>query len=92
MNQSRLESIIEVFINYLFGIIIAHLTFKYLVPVFFDIHSTHAQAFGVTMLFTVISVIRSYVVRRAFNNGLHKLVHEFVSKLSVPRGTSKKGD
>lgn len=77
MNQSRMESIIEITLNYVSGFIIAYLVYEYVViPYPALLHS----AFWATMLFTVVSVIRSYIWRRFFNAGLHQLVHAFFKR------------
>lgn len=36
-------------------------------PLVFDLHPTFEQNFAATMIFTVISVVRQYFVRRWFN-------------------------
>ena len=77
MNQTKLESIIEVFCNYASGFIVAYLTYAFIVmpnPWLKD------SPFLVTMLFAVVSVIRSFLWRRFFNAGLHKAVHKIVTK------------
>ena len=78
MKQSKLESGIEVFFNYASGFIIAWMTYAYIVmPVVWLKNSP----FWVTVLFTVVSVIRSYLWRRFFNAELHKVIHKSVGKL-----------
>ncbi len=72
LRQSRLESVLEITMNYLSGFIVAYLVYEYIVIPYPELlHS----AFWVTMLFTVVSVIRTYIWRRFFNAGLHKVAH-----------------
>jgi len=75
MNQTKLESWIEIFFNYLSGFIIAYLTYDLLImpsPVLKN------SPLMVTTIFTVISIVRSYVWRRFFNRGLHKVIHNLI--------------
>lgn len=75
MNQTRLESLAEVVINVAIGwvIIIAF-------PMF-GIHITIADQLGIGAIFTVVSIIRVYVIRRWFNAGIHRLVVKVVKKV-----------
>jgi uncharacterized membrane protein YwzB len=71
MNQSRLESLIETLINTAIGFAVSYAAWP-LVAVMFDMHYSAGQHLGITLVFTVISVARGYVVRRWFNAGLHR--------------------
>jgi len=78
MNQSKLESLIEVFFNYLSGFLLAYFVYALIViptPWLKD------SALWVTTLFTLVSVIRTYLWRRFFNAGLHKVVHRVVTNV-----------
>ena len=77
MNQTKLESAIEVFFNYLSGFIIAYAVYAFIVM---PNPWLRTSPFLVTMIFTLVSVIRSYLWRRFFNAGLHKVVHKIVTK------------
>ncbi len=67
MKQSKLESWVEAVVNTTigFGITLALLPFVNWVC---DIHMSVGQASLSTLLFTIISVLRGYCVRRVFNN------------------------
>jgi hypothetical protein len=66
VNQTRLGSLIEVCINILIGFAINWVANIFILPLYgFPI--TGGQAFSMGLLFTVISVARSYVIRRWFN-------------------------
>lgn len=77
MNQTKLESRIEIFLNYLSGFIIAYLVYKYIVMPTWLLTSP----FWTTGLFTVVSIVRSYYWRRFFATDLHKAVHRIVREL-----------
>ena len=78
MNQTKLESAIEVFFNYASGFLIAYLTYAFIV---LPDPWLKNSPFWVTTLFTVVSVIRSFLWRRFFNAGLHKAIHKLITKI-----------
>ena len=71
MKQSRIESLIEVVFNVSIGFCVSYAAWPF-VAALYDIPYSHGQAFGITFIFTVLSITRSYVVRRWFNNGIHQ--------------------
>jgi len=71
--QSRIESLIETIIDLGIGFIIAWQLTLYLSN-YFDI-SNSAQAFYFTIVFTIVSVIRKYSIRRIFNFLLIKRIN-----------------
>ncbi len=71
MNQTRLGSLIEVCINILIGFAINWVANMYILPLY-GFAITGGQAFSMGLIFTVISVVRSYVIRRWFNAMLRK--------------------
>lgn len=70
MNQTRVGSAIEVTVNILIGFAINWVANVTVLP-WFGFHVTGAQAFNIGLIFTVISVVRSYAVRRWFSKRLH---------------------
>lgn len=68
--QSRMGSLIEVCINILIGFVINWFANLLILPLF-GFNVTGSQAFHMGLLFTVISVARSYVVRRWFERRIH---------------------
>lgn len=65
--QSRLGSLIEAWANIVVGFSI-NFTANMLILPRFGFHSLTAEkAFGIGCLFTVISLCRSYIIRRYFN-------------------------
>jgi hypothetical protein len=80
MNQTKLESLTEVIINVIIGWIIGLLTQLLVFPIF-DIHISFGDQFWISVVFTVVSIVRSYAIRRWFNAGIHKVVVKFIRKL-----------
>lgn len=70
--QSKKMSVFEVIFNQVTGLILSLVIFLYLMPVFFDVEPTIQDSLGMTIIFTITSIIRSYLVRRMFNK-LHTL-------------------
>ena len=71
MRQSRLGSLVEVSVNIAIGFLINWIANILVLPLFgFEVTAT--QAFHMGLIFTVISVARSYVVRRWFEQRIHK--------------------
>jgi len=68
--QTRLGSLIEVMINIAIGFAINWVANLYILPLY-GFAITGSQAFSMGLLFTVISVVRSYVIRRWFNGRIH---------------------
>jgi hypothetical protein len=73
MNQTKLESLLESLVNILIGYTVA-LVSQILVFPLFDIHVPMSANLWISAWFTVISLVRSYVIRRWFNAGLHRAV------------------
>jgi hypothetical protein len=73
MNQTRLGSLLEAWANIIIGFVINWTANMLVFPLFgFDITGT--QAFWVGVIFTGISLVRSYALRRAFNR-IRRLHH-----------------
>lgn len=70
MNQTRLGSLIESLANIAIGFGI-NLVANLLVLPLFGYQVTVGDAFGIGVVFTFISIVRSYVIRRWFNARLH---------------------
>ena len=70
MQQTKLGSLYESIINILIGAVVA-LSSQLLVFPMFDIDVPLSTNLGIMAWFTLISVVRSYVIRRWFNAKLH---------------------
>lgn len=64
--QTKTQSLIEATVNSVSGYLLAVLTQVLLFPLF-GIHIPLGQNFVLAFIFTIISIARSYVVRRLFN-------------------------
>ena len=73
--QTKLSSLLESFINILIGYLIALLSQIIIFP-FFNIHITLQDNMYIGAWFTLISLIRSYLIRRYFNARLHKVMEK----------------
>lgn len=70
MNQTRLGSLIEAIINVCIGFAINFTANMFIFPLF-GFHITAGANFVLGLIYTVISVVRSYAIRRWFNAKLH---------------------
>ena len=64
--QSRLMSMIEAIANVLVGFWVSVLAQMLVLPLF-DLQVSFGQSIGMGLIFTVVSLVRSYLLRRAFN-------------------------
>jgi hypothetical protein len=71
VTQTRLGSLIEAGFNILIGFAI-NWTANMLIFPLFGFNVTGGQAFWIGVFFTVISLVRSYVIRRWFNARLQQ--------------------
>jgi hypothetical protein len=70
MNQTRLGSFIEAWINVAIGFAINFVANLLILPLI-GFHISIGQNLFIGVLYTIISVARSYVIRRWFNARLH---------------------
>lgn len=66
MSQTKLGSFAEAWANIAVGFSINYVANLLVLPLF-GLNVTPADAFGIGVIFTVISLVRSYVLRRWFN-------------------------
>ncbi len=71
MRQTRLGSWLEAWANILVGFGVNFLANLAILPLF-GFHVTGSQAAHIGLFFTAISLVRSYLLRRAFNR-IHRL-------------------
>lgn len=82
MKQSKLESFTEAITNTLIGFGINYMANLVIIPLVFHIELNLTQNFIAGLFFTVVSVIRSYALRRFFNshvNWINKKIAHFIS-------------
>ena len=73
IGQTKTQSLTEAFINVAVGFGISLIATIIIFPIM-DIESTTSKNLQITLFFTVISILRSYGLRRYFNNGHHLVV------------------
>ena len=66
MNQSRIESLVEAFVNVLIGYWVSVAAQMLIFP-WFGVRLHPADNMLIGVLFTVVSLVRSYCLRRWFN-------------------------
>lgn len=69
--QSKRHSLLESLGGTAIGFVISVLVWQYIVNPLWDLHTGIIANLQITILFTVVSVVRSYYVRRLFNM-MHK--------------------
>jgi hypothetical protein len=84
MTQTRLGSLIEAIINVIIGFGI-NFTANMLIFPMFGFHITPGANFALGCIYTVISVARSYCVRRWFNAKLHRLAGAVAANIEASR-------
>ena len=81
MHQARLGSLIESAINILIGYSIALLSQLLIFP-WFGIHIPLSDNLLIGAWFTLISLLRSYIIRRWFNARLHTAAKAIESQIT----------
>ena len=66
MQQKKLHSFIEVLASTAIGYLVAVST-QYLIFPYFHIYTTIESNLKIGLIFTLVSIVRSYAVRRLFN-------------------------
>lgn len=66
MSQTKRQSLVEAVVNTAIGLVVSMAAVAWLLPVF-GVRMTLAENAIATAVMTVVSVIRAYAVRRAFN-------------------------
>jgi hypothetical protein len=64
--QKKSHSLAESLFNVLIGFAVSYAANLIVLP-WFGFKVSHSAAFGIGLIFTVISIVRSYVLRRIFN-------------------------
>lgn len=82
MNQTRLSSFIEALFNVAIGFAINFVANMVILPLI-GFYITPGQNIFIGVLYTVISVCRSYCVRRWFNARLHAAAHRLAERAAA---------
>lgn len=67
MAQSKKDSVIESIVGTSIAFCISTCTMAFIVSPLFSLKTNFGEDIAITAIFTVISIVRSYVVRRLFN-------------------------
>lgn len=86
--QTRLMSLLEAFLNTLIGLVIAYAA-TWLIVWAYDMSMSNLQMFQMVSWMTVLSVVRGYVLRRAFNSEFWKR-WKFRTRLPVAKDVGDK--
>lgn len=81
MNQTRMGSLIEACMNVAIGFAINMVANALILPLI-GFHITLGQNLFIGVLYTCISVARSYVVRRWFNARLQRAAHTIAGRVA----------
>jgi len=65
--QSKKHSLIEAIINVLSGLLLSIATWKLIITPIFGIEANNSQVVLISLIFTILSILRSYFWRRLFN-------------------------
>lgn len=66
-NQSRIGSLIESFLNVGSGFIIAWILTIFIIPAYTEKSLSVYNSFEITLIYTGVSILRTYIWRRIFN-------------------------
>lgn len=67
MSQSRTDSFMEALVNILVGLVVSMIANQIVLPAILGVHMNAGQNIAISLAYTAISLIRQYVLRRAFN-------------------------
>ena len=81
MNQTRLGSFIESWVNVLIGLGINFVANLLILPAFGFTSLTVATNVYIGLIYTAVSVVRSYAIRRWFNARLHAAAMKLAGRL-----------
>lgn len=65
--QSRIDSLAEAIVNIIVGLIVSTIANHWVLPAVLHVHMSLGQNILIGVIFTIISLVRSYSLRRLFN-------------------------
>ena len=81
MNQSRVGSLIESLANVVIGFSV-NMAANFVILPLIGFHITPGQNLFIGVLYTIVSVARSYVIRRWFNARLHAAAQAIAGRVA----------
>lgn len=82
MNQTRIGSLIEALMNVAIGLVVSTVANALVFP-HFGFHPSMAQNVGISLIYTAISIVRQFVLRRWFNARLHAAAQRIAARASA---------
>lgn len=77
--DSKIKSLTESLLNILIGFCVAYLSNILVLPLFgYDV--TYSNSFYIACIFTIISLIRSYIIRRLFVSWIYETIINLIIK------------
>jgi len=80
VRQTKLESLVEASLNTTSGFVVSLIVWRWIVAPLMHLPLDMASNLVITSIFTVVSILRSYIWRRFFNAGIHKAVTGWLSR------------
>lgn len=65
--QSKTQSMIEAWASTAFGFVVSLGVWAYVVTPLYGLQTSSRDGLGITLIFTVVSIVRGYYTRRLFN-------------------------
>ncbi len=69
--QTKRMSAIEALVNIGLGYSVAYLTYMFIISPLFGYDASASDSFWITNIFTLISFVRTYLIRRFFSTRIH---------------------
>lgn len=79
MNQTRLGSLIEALMNVAIGLLVSMVANALVFPRF-GFHPTFGENVAITVIYTGISIVRQYILRRWFNARLQAVAQRLATR------------
>ncbi|MDH5633073.1 MAG: hypothetical protein OEZ10_08755 [Gammaproteobacteria bacterium] len=83
MNQSKIESLVEVTFNVSLGFVVSLAFWTWFVVPVYELPVKPMQNLEITGLFTALAIARGFVVRRVFNSGLHRAARKVAARITT---------
>jgi uncharacterized membrane protein len=81
MNQTKLESLIEQTLSTISGFFLSLAVWIFVIVPIWNIQVSMAQNVNITLVFTILSIVRGYFWRRLFNANIPKTIAARISKI-----------
>ena len=65
--QSKRQSMIEAWASTGFGFVVSLCVWAWIVNPLYELNTSPREGLGITLIFTVVSIVRGYYTRRGFN-------------------------